>query len=128
MEVGSNWSGNLTVYQKRLLAAILWLSLFPVGFAIDGLISGWSNQFTLSKILLWIDSLPGGVWWAAMGLFGLGLLCGHLYSPQDSILGPAAEDLKKVLITNLAGQVGPLIAIDRVSAQAFVDEVETGKS
>ena len=117
----------MNVYRKRLIALLSWIGIFLALGLLDYLISRWNNQYTLSKLILWALDSRGAVFFVGL-IFMVGFLFGHLDSPQDSILGPAAEDLKKVLITNLAGQVGPLIAIDRVSAQAFVDEVETMKS
>jgi hypothetical protein len=115
----------VNVYSKRLTAAVLWSLPFLAGFAIDYMVSRWNNQYTLSKTILWIlDS--GGAWLFVGMLFMGGFLAGHLDSPQDSILGPAAENVKREFIDGLK-LPGP-ITIDRVSAKAFVDEVETTES
>ena len=117
----------MNVYRKRLIALLILDRDLPGSWVARLSAQPWNNQYTLSKLILWALDSRGAVFFVGL-IFMVGFLFGHLDSPQDSILGPAAEDLKKVLITNLAGQVGPLIAIDRVSAQAFVDEVETMKS
>ncbi len=116
----------MNVYSKRLIALLIWVGIFLALGLLDYLLSYLNNQYTLSKLILWALDSRGAVFFVGL-LFMVGFLFGHLDSPQNSILGPAAENVKQEFIAALKDLPGPA-CIDRVSAQAFVDEVETGKS